>query len=272
MPPPTLLIATGNPGKLREYAGLLRNAPFRLLSLADAGIKHEVEETGATFAENAWLKASEYAALSGMLTLADDSGLEVDALNGQPGVHSARYGPPPDAPNACRSDADRLALLLRNLENVPWPKRTARFRCVINIAQPTDANQTPPQPPGENTSQTPPQPPGENTSQTTSPPPGENTSQTTSPPPGGNTRGGVPKLLISVVGAVAGMIQYAPQGNDGFGYDPVFFLPSYGATIAQLSLDQKNRISHRGNAAARALAKLRAHSQTAAASALKNPG
>ncbi len=248
MPPPTLLIATGNPGKLREYAGLLRNAPFRLLSLADAGIKHEVEETGATFAENAWLKASEYAAISGMLTLADDSGLEVDALNGQPGVHSARYGPPPDAPNACRSDADRLALLLRNLDDVPWPKRTARFRCVINIAQPTDANQAPPQPPGENTS------------------------QTTSPPPGGNTRGGVPKLLISVVGAVAGMIQYAPQGNDGFGYDPVFFLPSYGATIAQLSLDQKNRISHRGNAAARALAKLRALDQTAAASALKNPG
>ena len=81
---PTLLVATGNQGKLREYAGLLQDAPFRLVSLRDAGITNEVDETGVTFAENAWLKASGYAAMSGMLTLADDSGLEVDALGGDP--------------------------------------------------------------------------------------------------------------------------------------------------------------------------------------------
>ena len=128
---PTLLVATGNPGKLREYAGLLHDAPFRLLSLKDVGITQEVDESGGTFAENAWLKASGYAAMSGMLTLADDSGLEVDALGGDPGVHSARYGG-----DACSSDTDRVSLLLRNMNGVPWGKRTARFRCVINVAQP----------------------------------------------------------------------------------------------------------------------------------------
>ena len=203
-----LLIATGNPGKLREYAGLLRHAPFALASLEDLGITHEVEETGDTFAENAWLKASGYAALSGMLTLADDSGLEVDALGGEPGVRSARYGPAPGEDGACRSDADRVALLLRNLEGVPWRKRTARFRCVINIARPS---------------------------------------------PGA---GGQPELLASVVGSVAGMIQYQPEGEDGFGYDPVVHLPSFGKTVAQLSLEEKNRISHRGLAAARAMKSL----------------
>ena len=200
MPPPNLLIATGNPGKLREYAGLLAGAPYRLVSLTDVGITREVAETGATFAENAWLKASQYAAMSGMLTLADDSGLEVDALGGAPGVHSARYGGA-----ACRTDADRVALLLRNLDGIPWPQRTARFRCVINLARPDAAGP-----------------------------------------------------LVAVVGAVAGMIQYAPQGNDGFGYDPVFHLPSFGQTVAQLPIDDKNRISHRGRAAARALAALTA--------------
>ncbi len=209
MPLPTLLVATGNPGKLREYAGLLREAPFTLVSLKDVGITQEVPETGDTFHENAWLKASGYAAMSGMLTLADDSGLEVDALGGEPGVRSARYGPAPDEDGACRSDADRAALLLRNLENVPWTRRTARFRCVINIAQPSNS---------------------------VGPEPVEG-----------------PALLASVVGAVSGMIQYEPEGDDGFGYDPVFRLPSFGKTIAQLSLEDKNRISHRGCAAGRAM-------------------
>ena len=204
---PRLLIATGNPGKLREYAALLRNASFSLVSLKDVGISREVEETGDTFAENAWLKASEYAALSGMLTLADDSGLEVDALGGDPGVRSARYGG-----DACRSDADRVSLLLRNLDGVPWAQRTARFRCVINIAR------VGPHP---------------------------------NPLPGGEGTLKV-ELLASVVGSVAGMIQYEPEGEDGFGYDPVFHLPSFDKTIAQLSLEDKNRISHRGCAAGRA--------------------
>ena len=198
-----LLIATGNPGKLREYAELLRDAPFTLVSLKDVGITHEVPETGDTFHENARLKASGYAAMSGMLTLADDSGLEVDALRGEPGVLSARYGG-----DACTSDTDRVALLLRNLRGLPWHQRTARFRCVINIAR---------------------------------------------PPSNGN---GQPELLVSAVGSVAGMVQYVPEGDDGFGYDPVFHLPSFGKTVAQLSLEDKNRISHRGNAAARVMARL----------------
>ena len=197
---PTLLVATGNPGKLREYEGLLEDAPFRLVSLKDVGITEEVEETGDTFAENAWLKASGYAAMSGMLTLADDSGLEVDALGGDPGVRSARYGG-----DACASDEDRVALLLRNLDGVPWQKRTARFRCVINVVRPAPDPSSQPQP------------------------------------------------LVSVVGSVAGMVQYEPAGNDGFGYDPVVYLASFQRTVAQLSLEEKNRISHRGNAAARAM-------------------
>ena len=163
----TLLVATGNPGKLREYEELLRDAPFRLVSLKDLGITSEVDETGETFAENAWLKASGYAAMSGMLTLADDSGLEVDSLGSDPGVHSARYGG-----EACRTDADRVDLLLRNLDGIPWERRTARFRCVVNVARPA-ADAAP-----------------------------------------------LPELLVSVVGSVAGMVQYEPAGNDGFGYDP----------------------------------------------------
>ena len=220
---PRLLVATGNSGKLREYAGLLRDAPFTLVSLKHLGITHEVEETGKTFAENAWLKASEYAALSGMLTLADDSGLEVDALGGEPGVRSARYGG-----DACRSDAERAALLLRNLDGVPWPRRTARFRCVINIARPPAS---------------------------VGPGPVEGS-----------------ELLAWAVGSIAGMIQYVPEGDDGFGYDPVFHLPSFGKTVAQLSLEDKNRISHRGNAAARAMTKLCALREGSALSASKNPG
>ena len=129
--PARLLIATGNPGKMREYQGLLRDVPFELVSLQDLGINHEVDETGETFEQNAWLKASEYAAISGILTLADDSGLEVDALSGEPGVRSARYGG-----DSCTNDQDRVALLLKNLENVPREERGARFRCVIAIVLP----------------------------------------------------------------------------------------------------------------------------------------
>ena len=129
-----LLIATGNPGKMREYTDLLRDIPFELVSLRDLSITHEVEETGETFEENAWLKASEYAAISGLLTLADDSGLEVDALAGEPGVRSARYGG-----DACNNDQERVQLLLKNLENVAWEERGARFRCVISVVLPAHA-------------------------------------------------------------------------------------------------------------------------------------
>ena len=197
---PNLLVATHNPGKMREYRGLLRDAPYDLVSLDDMGIALEVEETGETFLDNAWLKARGYAAEAGLLTLADDSGLEVDALGGDPGVRSARYGG-----DACRSDQDRVELLLRNLAGTPWERRTARFRCVIAIAKPPAAGD---------------------------------------------------RDVASVVGSVAGMIQCEPVGDEGFGYDPVFYLPSFGRTIAQLPLDLKNRISHRSDAARRAVAAL----------------
>jgi XTP/dITP diphosphohydrolase len=127
-----LLIATGNPGKVREYDELLAGIPVTCIRPADVGIDLKVSEGGATYHENAVLKAETYARAGRShgiwLTLADDSGLEVDALKGRPGVHSARYGRPDF------NDADRWRLLLQELEGVPWEQRTARFRCVIALA------------------------------------------------------------------------------------------------------------------------------------------
>ncbi|MDP6548813.1 MAG: non-canonical purine NTP pyrophosphatase [Dehalococcoidia bacterium] len=210
-----LLIATRNPGKVREFRRLLQDVPYELVSLEDLGITEEVEETGETFAENARLKASAYAALGGLLTLADDSGLEVDALGGEPGVRSARYGEesPPNQPEE-KTDRDRLELLLHNMRGVPWDRRTARFRCVIAVA-------TPPGSPFVRGGIV------------------------------GTTRAGARDMTL-VAGAVAGMIQYNPLGEEGFGYDPVFYLPSYGLTMAQLFLEEKNLISHRADAARKA--------------------
>jgi XTP/dITP diphosphohydrolase len=125
-----LLVATNNPGKVREYEALLRGLPLTLTYPAQESIDIEVEETGSTFAENARLKATAYARASGLLTLADDSGLEVDALGGEPGTRSARYA------GQGASDEDRYRLLLSKLEGVPWDRRTARFRCVIALARP----------------------------------------------------------------------------------------------------------------------------------------
>ncbi len=237
MSPPRLLIATRNPGKVREYRRLLRDAPYVLASLEDLGITEEVEETGQTFEENARLKACAYAALGRLLTLADDSGLEVDALGGDPGVRSARYGEK-TSPLLGRkqkveenTDQDRVELLLRNLRGVPWERRTARFRCVIAVA-------TPPAPPFAK---------------------GGMARMARGGIEGG-AEGGVAAVmregagdLILVAGAVAGMIQYEPLGDEGFGYDPVFYLPSYGLTMAQLSLEEKNLISHRADAARKAV-------------------
>lgn len=125
-----LLIATHNQGKLIEYQELLAGLPLELVTLGDVGIPEDVEENGATFDENARLKALAYARKSGLLTLADDSGLEVDALGGEPGVHSKRYA------GENKTDAERNAFLLEKLRNVPASQRTARFRCVIAIATP----------------------------------------------------------------------------------------------------------------------------------------
>ncbi len=125
-----LLVATKNAGKLREYQELLQGLPVHLVSLTDEQINVDVEESGRTFAQNAILKAQAYAAQSGLATLADDSGLEVDALDGEPGVFSARYGGPHG------TDVSRYSLLLDKMRNIPWEQRGARFRCVIALALP----------------------------------------------------------------------------------------------------------------------------------------
>jgi XTP/dITP diphosphohydrolase len=125
-----LLLATNNPGKIQEYTALLSGCGYNLVTPAGKGIRLEVAETGNSFTENAALKARAWAGASGLVTLADDSGLEVDALGGAPGVHSARYA------GGDASDSVRIALLLKNLDGVPVDKRTARFRCVIAIADP----------------------------------------------------------------------------------------------------------------------------------------
>ena len=183
-----LLIATGNPGKVREYDELLAGLPVRCIGPADLGLHLEVAESGSTYAENAAIKAQAYAQASGRITLADDSGLEVDALNGRPGVYSARYGGPG------MNDADRWRLLLQELDGVPWAQRSARFRCVIALATPA----------GE---------------------------------------------LVTVEGVCEGIIAFEAAGENGFGYDPVFYLLEHDCTMAQLPESAKNLISHRGRAA-----------------------
>jgi XTP/dITP diphosphohydrolase len=125
-----LVIATHNQGKLLEYRQLLADLPLEVVSLDDLGITVDVNETGQTFAENARLKAQAYAKMTGLATWADDSGLEVNALDGRPGVYSARYGGPG------LSDPDRVRLLLQEMDGLPAPQRTARFRCAVAIALP----------------------------------------------------------------------------------------------------------------------------------------
>ncbi len=191
-----LLIATHNAGKKREYAELLADLGYELLTLDEAGIIGEVEETGQTFEENAILKAKEYAAISGMMTLADDSGLNVDALHGEPGVYSARYG------GQGLDDRDRFELVLDKLRNVPRMQRTARFCCVIAVAWPEGR-------------------------------------------------------LETASGACEGLIADEPHGEHGFGYDPVFYLPTLGKTMAELDEKTKNQLSHRARAATAIRAVLR---------------
>lgn len=183
-----LLLATNNQGKAREYKSLLKNVPLELVTLAEQGIITVVDEVGESLEENARLKATLLAAESQLLALADDSGLEVDALGGEPGRLSARYA------GEYASDRDRVNHLLSRLEDVPWPKRSARFRCVIALATP----------------------------------------------------GGEVELCS---GECRGFIVFEPKGKGGFGYDPVFYLPELGKTMAELPLEIKNRVSHRGQAA-----------------------
>ena len=195
-----LLLATGNQGKARELARLLRSAPWELVSLRDAGVDFEVDEVGETLEENAALKAQTYARHSGLWALADDSGLEVEALGGAPGVRSRRFA------GEGASDADLVREILRRLDGTPWERRGARFRSVIAVASPH-----------------------------------------------GETH--------LCQGVCDGVIGFQPQGGGGFGYDPIFFLPDLGCTMAELSLEEKNRVSHRA-AAARAAEALLATLQT----------
>lgn len=183
-----LLLATNNQGKVREYKSLLKNIPLELVTLAEEGIATVVDEVGESLEENARLKATVLAAESRLLTLADDSGLEVDALGGEPGRLSARYA------GEGASDQDRVKYLLSRLKNVPWQKRSAHFRCVIALATPK----------GE---------------------------------------------VELCSGECRGFITFEPKGKQGFGYDPVFYLPELGKTMAELPLETKNRVSHRGQAA-----------------------
>ena len=173
------------------------------MSLDDVGVEEDVEETGATFEENAVIKATSYCRLSNLMTLADDSGLEVDALAGEPGVHSARYA------GDGASDDERMALLLRNLRDRPTPW-AARFRCVIAIASP-DPSQ----------------------------------------------RHGNSESVRTFDGNCAGEIVAEPRGDNGFGYDPLFFIPELGKTMAELTTEEKNSTSHRSAAAALAAEALR---------------
>jgi XTP/dITP diphosphohydrolase len=191
-----LLIATRNAHKMQELALILTGVPLVLRSLADEGIRGVVEETGASYAENASLKATAYARLGGMLSLADDSGLEVDCLGGEPGLRSARYA------GESASNQDRIAKLLGSLSGVPWERRKARFVCVIAIAGPD----------------------------------------------------GTPALFE---GTCEGIITLAPKGEGGFGYDPVFYRPEFGCTMAELPEEVKNRVSHRARAAQAAIPFLR---------------
>ena len=182
-----LLIATNNAGKLREYTALLGDLPVQLTTPQQEGIALEVEEKGATFAENALLKARAYCAASRLPTLADDSGLEVEALGGAPGVYSARYA----GNNA--TDRQRYEKLLAELRGIPPAERTARFRCVIALVLP------------------------------------DGTEEITE-------------------GECEGVIIDTPRGEHGFGYDPVFYMPALGKTMAELPPELKNRVSHRARA------------------------
>jgi XTP/dITP diphosphohydrolase len=183
-----LLLATNNEAKVREYRDLLRSLPFKLVTSAEIGMTTIVDEVGESLEENARLKAMASASKSQLLALADDSGLEVDALGGEPGRLSARYA------GEKASDRDRISYLLAKLEGVPRQRRSARFRCIIAVATPEGRVE-----------------------------------------------------LCS--GECRGYITLEPRGEQGFGYDPIFYLPELGKTMAELPLEIKNRVSHRGQAA-----------------------
>lgn len=184
----TIVLASNNPGKAREFSQLLADVRIQVIPQGDVGVP-EAAETGLSFVENAILKARNAARFSGLPAMADDSGIEVDALNSAPGIYSARYAGPGAA------DLDNLRKLLRDLEGVPDARRTARYQCVLVYLRHA-ADPTP----------------------------------------------------LICQGTWEGLILHEPRGANGFGYDPIFLVPTHRLTAAELDPAEKNRLSHRGQA------------------------
>ena len=182
-----IILATNNKSKVKEISEMMSGSDITFVSLADAGINVEVEETGTTFEENALLKAREICKLSGKPTISDDSGLEIDALDGAPGIYSSRFMGE-DTSYDIKNNA-----LIEKLENVADPDRNARFRCCMALVLPDGRE-------------------------------------------------------FVTEGAMEGIIAREPKGINGFGYDPILFIPEYNRTSAELSSEEKNNISHRGEA------------------------
>ena len=183
----TVIIASGNQGKLKEFKELMKDLDVEVKSLKDFPEIGDIEENGASFAENAYIKAKAVYDATGCLSIADDSGLEVDALGGAPGIYSARYA------GEEKDDAANNKKLIEEMNDIPDEKRGAQFHCAI-VAIDRDGHR------------------------------------------------------YDAEGIVRGMILCTPQGENGFGYDPIFYLPERGMSTAELSPEDKNSISHRGNA------------------------
>ena len=183
-----VVLASKNKHKLEEISKITEKFGFDLVLQSELGIDIDVEETGTTFEENSFIKAEAVMKASGLPALADDSGIAVDALNGEPGVYSARYGF-----DETLDDWGRLELLLKNTEHVPDGQRQARFVCVITMVTPE----------GE---------------------------------------------TIQARGEIHGELTREPKGENGFGYDPIFYYPPAGMTTAEMSSEEKHKVSHRGNA------------------------
>lgn len=183
----TIVFATGNEGKMREIRQIMKGIDVELLSMKEAGIEADIVEDGESFAENAVIKAKAVAEKTNHIVLADDSGLEIDYLNKEPGIYSARYA------GVDTSYDIKNNLLLSRLEGVPDEKRTARFVCAVAAAFPDGGTEV-------------------------------------------------------VRGTIEGRIGYEIKGNNGFGYDPIFFVPEYNCTTAEMEPELKNELSHRGRA------------------------
>ena len=182
------VLASRNRHKLAEIQAILEKYDIELVLQSELGVEIDVDETGTSFEENSELKARAVMEATGLPAIADDSGLCVDVLGGEPGIRSARYGAPD-----CVTDRDRLNFLLRNMRGVRSEERTARFVCVITLLWPDGRK-------------------------------------------------------LAARGSCEGLITFEPRGEDGFGYDPVFYIPSQGCTFAQMGAERKNAISHRANA------------------------